>query len=77
MSDTKRLLTDGFRSEQRALNESFLAYFRSEDQLSVQVPSALDYEFYSSRLASRFGQGLHTRGVMSFGTGDCGQLGYG
>lgn len=77
MGDTKRFLSDEYHKHQRALNEGFSRYLASSDLLALQAPSALDYIFYSTNLAARFGVGLTGSTVMSVGTGDCGQLGFG
>lgn len=72
------LLEQEFKRHQGELNKSFLGYLESgADPLAIQLPAALDYEFYSNAIGSRYGHQVRGTGVFSFGTGDCGQLGHG
>ena len=60
-----------FRMRMYALNESFVAFCEKE----ISEEACRDYAFYAREIANEFAEKKTT--VLSFGSGDCGQLGHG
>lgn len=62
----------------RELNQSFVTYFRdciAQDSKQFMIDAVQDYIDYANQLEDRY---LRSYGeVMTFGSGDCGQLAHG
>lgn len=78
--DVKRKLLDEKSRQHTLLNQGFWDFCQNADALATWEDAARDYEYYSMDLERKFSAGVSAqRGaqVLSFGSGDCGQLGHG